>query len=275
MIYLILSILSSSSMALLIKYNENRKLNRVSIMLYNYIIISIVLLFMNIHKGLFVFDQKLILLSTIVGFLFAFNFFIYMKLINHSGISLPTLAMRISLVIPVTLSIIFYRENITILRIFGILFAIITIVLMHNQRSKKLYIYMLILLFVAAGIADFSMKYFERNFDLKYQLLYMNMLFFSAAIFVFIFSLFYRKASGKYEVVNGAVLAIPNMFATFFLILALKHTDAIVVFPLINISVIIFSSLLSFIIFKESFRDKKIFALITGIITIILLSIGK
>ncbi|HFD04957.1 MAG TPA: hypothetical protein ENJ25_02305, partial [Firmicutes bacterium] len=164
MVYLIFSILSSVTIALLVKRNENADLNRLKVLFYNYITISSVLLLINVIRHSLFFDLHLFVLSIIVGFLFAMNFFVYMRLINSADISLPTLAMRLSLVIPVTLSVFLYGESLSITRGVGIALAICSIFMMYNPAEKRKDILLIFLLFLFAGISDFSMKYFEMNF---------------------------------------------------------------------------------------------------------------
>ncbi|RKX65153.1 hypothetical protein DRP44_06955 [candidate division TA06 bacterium] len=274
MVYLIFSILSSVTIALLVKRNENADLNRLKVLFYNYITISSVLLLINVIRHSLFFDLHLFVLSIIVGFLFAMNFFVYMRLINSADISLPTLAMRLSLVIPVTLSVFLYGESLSITRGVGIALAICSIFMMYNPAEKRKDILLIFLLFLFAGISDFSMKYFEMNFPLKFELSFIMFLFSWAAVFSALFSLIYKRKSGISEVYNGIILAIPNLLSSFFLILALKQVDATVVFPVVNISIIVLSALGSKLLFKELFSKQKIISFAFGIIAIIVLALG-
>ncbi len=274
MVYLIFSILSSVTIALLVKRNENADLNRLKVLFYNYITISSVLLLINVIRHSLFFDLHLFVLSIVVGFLFAMNFFVYMRLINSADISLPTLAMRLSLVIPVTLSVFLYGESLSITRGVGIALAICSIFMMYNPAEKRKDILLIFLLFLFAGISDFSMKYFEMNFPLKFELSFIMFLFSWAAVFSALFSLIYKRKSGISEVYNGIILAIPNLLSSFFLILALKQVDATVVFPVVNISIIVLSALGSKLLFKELFSKQKIISFAFGIIAIIVLALG-
>ncbi|MCD6246417.1 hypothetical protein J7J58_05915 [candidate division WOR-3 bacterium] len=274
MVYLIFSILSSVTIALLVKRNENADLNRLKVLFYNYITISSVLLLINVIRHSLFFDLHLFVLSIIVGFLFAMNFFVYMRLINSADISLPTLAMRLSLVIPVTLSVFLYGESLSMTRGVGIALAICSIFMMYNPAEKRKDILLIFLLFLFAGISDFSMKYFEMNFPLKFELSFIMFLFSWAAVFSALFSLIYKRKSGISEVYNGIILAIPNLLSSFFLILALKQVDATVVFPVVNISIIVLSALGSKLLFKELFSKQKIISFAFGIIAIIVLALG-
>ncbi|NIA22564.1 MAG: EamA family transporter [Proteobacteria bacterium] len=275
MLYLIFSILSSVTIALLVKRNENADLNRLKVLFYNYITISLILLVINLIGHLLFIDLHLFVLSIIVGFLFAVNFLIYMRLINTSDISLPTLAMRLSLVIPVTLSVILYGESLDFARGVGVLLAIISILMMYNPSEKNKDIILIFFLFLFSGFADFSMKYFEMNFPLKFELSFMMFLFSWAAVFSALFSLVYKRKSGRGEIYNGIILAVPNSLASFFIILALKRVDATVVFPVVNISIIVLSVIGSKLLFNESFSKRKIISFVFGILAIIVLTFAR
>ena len=70
----------------------------------------------------------------------------------------------------------------------------------------------------------------------------------------------------------GAVLGVPNIFSSFFLLGALAQLPAIIVYPVTNFGIIVLTSLGASIIWEERLNVRGKWALIVGIIAIFLLS---
>jgi hypothetical protein len=73
----------------------------------------------------------------------------------------------------------------------------------------------------------------------------------------------------------GLVLGIPNVLATTFLLSALTLFPAILVFPLMNVGIILSTTLIAFLIWKEKLSRWAILALVSGILAILFLSFGE
>ena len=69
------------------------------------------------------------------------------------------------------------------------------------------------------------------------------------------------------------LLGIPNMFSTFFLLGALAELPGIIVYPLTNVGIIFLTSIAASIIWKEHPNKPGIWALVSGSVAIILLSL--
>ena len=67
-------------------------------------------------------------------------------------------------------------------------------------------------------------------------------------------------------------MGVPNNFSTFFLLGALTQLQAIIVYPVTNIGIIVLTTLGAAIIWKERLNIFGKWALIVGIIAIFLLS---
>jgi branched-subunit amino acid transport protein len=95
---------------------------------------------------------------------------------------------------------------------------------------------------------------------------------FSAAT-VYTFSVILLKGVrfDRIVLIRGGILGVPNMFSTFFILLALAQLPAIVVYPMTNIGIILLTALGAAIIWKEKLNLYGKLALISGIIAIIFL----
>ena len=69
------------------------------------------------------------------------------------------------------------------------------------------------------------------------------------------------------------MVGVPNMFSSFFLISALTQLPAIMVYPVTNIGIIILTTILANIFWKERLNKYGLLSLLAGIAAIVLLGI--
>jgi drug/metabolite transporter (DMT)-like permease len=137
---------------------------------------------------------------------------------------------------------------------------------------------MLLLLFFGSGILDLVLNYVQ-----KYHLQNLSTSLFSAfclgvaGIIGFLIMLIQILAGNvrfqNKDILAGIVLGIPNYFSIFLLMQSYSSTgwNDTTVLAITNISVVLISSIIGFIIFKESVNRYKIAGLITVISAILVL----
>lgn len=280
MVFLLLAILSSSSIALILKFGNVKKSNTSILINANYITATVLSSSLIIYQGKFFLTIEAFLFAIFLGYLFAATFFFYSKAVGLAGTALATVSARLSVLIPVLFSIILYGESPSIKMYFGFLIALVTLFLFYlslkknNNKGygKKGYIY-LILLLTGIGIVDLSMKIFERNFLTTEKGSFVLIIFFTAFIYTFLKIKFQKIHFESHTFKIGLLLGVPNFLSVHFLLAALSQLPAIVVFPIMNIGVIVFTAISAFIIWKETLNKYGILAIVTGIISILLLKL--
>lgn len=277
---LILTIFCSTSIALILKYSSVNKGNSILLISSNYFVAAAIGFVLFITEPDSDYSLFTFLFGGIMGAVFVFSFFSFSKSIDVAGTALSTLSSRISLFIPVILSIIFFGESPTYPQMIGFAVTGLTIYLFYlslrRDKTKTItlkdYGYLLVLM-IGIGIADFSMKIFLQTQPIIEKQFFIFSIFFFAFIYSFGVILFKRIPFNKKTVVSGAVLGIPNVFSSVFLIGALENIAAILVYPVVNIGIILLTAVLAFLIWKESLNRIGIISLITGLISIILLTL--
>jgi len=78
-------------------------------------------------------------------------------------------------------------------------------------------------------------------------------------------------------ILSGIGLGIPNYFSIYYLLKTLNHyqQDGSFVFPMLNLSIILFTALVSYFFFKEKFTLKLTIGLLLASISILLLYLIK
>lgn len=274
MIFLILSIICSVFIGnLLILFSKDKKSDILTIFAGNYFLATI-FSFLQQTKP-FVFDSSFaIILGSITGFLFLINFIVYQKNINLNGLSLSVGIMRVSLLIPILISILLFKDNVSPWNYLGI--GIVVIAFFFMAETKSLHnLFWLFILFILTGIADSTMKIFNEYGKGK-SAQFISFIFFSALI-INLFLLFIKLIKGRKLKVKyffwGMLLGVPNQLTTKFFLISLNSVPAAIAYPLFAASIVFICFIADKFIWKKKYTYKQRWALVFILIGIIFLNI--
>ncbi len=285
MIYLLLSIASSAIIVVLFKYFEKYKVDLYYPIIINYFVASGLGLFLNDYKTGFydVFHSNWIVFAIIIGTLLIAMFFVIGLSIQKAGITVTTVSSRMSLIIPITFSIIYYNESVGAVKVVGIVLAILAVLFSVMRKGQikinQKYFYLPFLAFLGGGIIDSLVKYSQQEFlSFDNTALFSGILFtFSAVIGVFI-SLFKRtpiKSFIKPKIlISGILLGIANFCSMLFFIKALANCkfESSIIFGFNHIGIILLSAVIALIVFKEKLSVVNKIGIVLSFLAIIILS---
>ncbi len=280
MINLFLTILCSSSLAIILKVNSNHKGDTILLLAGNYFSASIISLILFLSDSNSTSPLEIIPLGIFLSLLFVGSIFAFSKSVNLSGAALATVSSRLSVFVPIILSILIYNELPDVYQIIGLLLTALTILLFYfainnsskDRKENNKFIYLLLILF-GIGAADFFMKVFQENWGSSDKTWFLFWIFFFSFVITVYITIRKKKNINYKTILMGIVMGIPNIFSSYFLIEALKSFPAVFVFPFVNISIIIFTSLVVKIFWNEFWNKYSRLALISGIISILFLTI--
>jgi uncharacterized membrane protein len=69
----------------------------------------------------------------------------------------------------------------------------------------------------------------------------------------------------------GAILGLPNYFSIYFVLIALDNLGGIVVFPILNIGVVLSSSIISWLFYKEKMSKTNWIGVILACVSIVII----
>ncbi len=281
MVALLFSVLCSVLIAFILKINEIKSGDRLVVLGANYLIATLlgILLWYIGSRGEITLKLPVILFAAVFGICFVVAFFAYMKSVRTVGMSLATLVVRLSIVLPLIFSAVFYTEIPTVFQWFGIILTLFTLILfstsIRRDRTKEYTpegIFYLFLMFVVLGLNDFSMKVFREWQPSGDRGLFLLVLFGMATLFSGMLIVYKKRTIYSRDVVRGAVLGVPNLFSTYFLIAALRALPGIVVYPLVNVSIVVLTALGGLVIWREHLNKMGWFSLGLAIVAILFLS---
>ena len=280
--FLFITVLCSTSIALILKYSDTKKGDPIVLLAGNYLVASIIAFVILLFTESKSFSIETLLFGSVLGLLFIISFFIYAKAISYAGTGLATTSSRLSVIIPIVLSIIIFNEKPQFNHVIGFVFTLITFIFFyysvkgnHKDGDGIMKYLVLIGVFIGIGINDFAMKVFKNWRPLAEEQYFVLFIFSSAFIYSSIYILVKRIKIEKHTSDWGLVLGVPNVLSTIFLLGALSLLPAILVYPLMNVGIIVLTTLLAFIIWKEKLNRWGILALGSGILAILFLSLQQ
>lgn len=275
MIYLLLTIILNVALFIIFRLFPKYTVNTLQAIVVNYFTCATIgLLFLGFQ--LEISDNSWVPYTILLGGLFVTTFNLVAYSVEKAGITATEVANKISMIIPITISLLFIKhENLSLIKITAFLLALASIILSSwkNESGKEKTIFILLLpaiVFITGGMVDASINFINFRFlTPSTEQHFTIIVFLSAAIFgslIVGFLLLTKKTTLQLKnVIAGIILGIPNYFSVYFLLKSLTAFDhnGAFVFSFMNVSVIILASFFSIILFKE--RLNKLNYLGTGL----------
>ncbi|MFP4023503.1 MAG: hypothetical protein ACLFVR_03175 [Thiohalospira sp.] len=292
MIFLVFSILSSAAIYVIFKYIDRFKIATFDIIIINYITAAILgLLLSNTQPKIFpIYQNQWFPYAVLIGILFIMMFVVIAKSSQIVGIAITTVSNKMSVIIPITFSIIIDPNDVlTNLKTAGIILAILAVFLSVYRKRKIEFdprnIYLPIILFLGMGIVDSIIKYAQQYYVNDQLLPVFTVILFVMAAIAGLFTKLLRKTPFKAllnpkVMIWGFLLGICNYGSIYFVMKALNYKDVIgnniggsVVFGINNLGVIAVSVIIGLIVFKEKILIINWIGIIISFIAIYILSI--
>jgi len=282
-LYLLLSAVCSLIIAHLLKLTEVKQARTLNTLTVNYLIAFIVAFGVGAGdangSGLFLINY-MFLFCMIIGAFFIGNFVVYGKSVHINGIGVSVSAMRLSLVIPVLISILLYGEKLGYLKALGILMVLGALILLipkqtHIKIKNINASWLLLSTFLLTGFADASLKIYHESFSAQLNEANFMGYVFVAAFLIGLGICLYRKGPlvSRKEMLLGACIGIPNLYSSIFLIDALNGIKGAVAFPIVNTMNVLGGTLLGLLVWKDKVTSRQWLGIFVAVTAILLLVI--
>lgn len=289
MIYLLLSILASTLIFIIFKSFEKYRVHTFFAIIVNYVIACI--------TGLFAYSEP-IRVNEIVNsewfwgaLILAFIFIIVFNLMaltaQRNGVSVASVASKMSVIIPVIFGVYMYSEGLGIQKIIGVVLALLAVYLTASKSNSniktntKKSLLLPILLFIGSGTIDTSVKYIETMYvpDNGIPIFSATIFFISAIIGIIILSIQAFRNKFKYNfqsIVGGCILGVVNYYSMYYLLKALQYEglESSTIFTVNNVAIVMLSTLGALLLFKEKILLKNWIGIGIAIISIGLVTLA-
>lgn len=292
MLFLVGSVLFSSYLTLALKAASKYGINLFQAIVFNYLTCVVTGSLVNgafpINKQAI--DNEWFYWALLMGVMFITLFNMIGITAQKNGVAVATVANKLSLIIPVVLAVYLYQESVLGWRLVGVVLALISVVFTSYQSPKadssspsQQANYLLPLaLFLGSGLLDSTINHVQKNFVTENnQNAYLITGFFSAGmigLLILVFQLIRGKQLFSYKnLLAGVLIGIPNYFSIWCLMKFLKESpwQSNASIPVNNMGIVLFSSVMAWMIFKEKLSKLNWVGILLSLIAIYFIAFGN
>ena len=289
MIALLFSILSSTMIFVVFKLFSRFNINTFQALTFNYVTACIcgIILQENSIKFSEVQQFEWFPFALGLGGLFILVFNLMAITTQRSGLSVVSVATKMSVVIPILFGLLYYKESLGFFKIIGIILALVAVYLASIKTKDGIKIKLSnfifpVLVFFGSGTIDTTIKYLEGEFIAKNDIpIFSATIYAMAGLIGFAILIFQLvKGSFKFEFKNlfgGIALGIPNYFSVYFLVEALRSNilESSGVFTVNNVAIVMTSTMLGILLFKEKLLRKNWIGIGLAVLSILFIALEK
>lgn len=293
MFYLVGSVVLTSYLTLAFKMCEKYKVSIFQAIVFNYLTCVIT---GSVVNGSFPINAEAVhapwfLWACVMGVLFVSIFNVVGITAQKINVAVASVANKLSLIIPVVLSVYLYGETVQGWKLAGVLLALLAVVLTCYQSKekdaekptgiKKWEYFLPLILFIGSGLLDALINHVQKQYVTDdNRNAYLISGFLSAGVIGFTV-LFIQYARGRQQfafkhVLAGVLIGIPNYFSIWFLVRFLKESpwQSSASIPVNNMGIVLFSSIMAWLLFKEKLSKLNWAGIALSVIAIYLIAFG-
>lgn len=285
---IVLSVLLSTCSHLLLKSFERFRVNTAHAVVMNYVVCVATanLLCPGAPLSHAFWSQPWFPLALLLGGLLIGSFYLMGTAAQRVGLATTSVASKVSLVIPVSVSVVAYDESLSILRVVGLACALLAAYLAtrpgvgvgHEHRSGSVFFPLAI--FLSSGVLDALTKYVEATVLRRGEMDCFLVVAFAAALAIGLLALVVSRAVrglrlAPRSIAGGTALGCTNYGAIHFLARALgaQTVPSSMVFPTSSISVLVLTTLGACVIFGERLSRTKLLGIAVASGAVILIGL--
>lgn len=294
MLYLILAILCSSAINLGFALVKQRGYDNLSVTWMNYLtaaVFSAVLaLTGNLPHGRFDLSAALgnvrgtlsdngsftvaLLFGVVTGIIYLAVLLVTQHSINRNGPSSTTMFSKLGVIIPILLSVLLWNDPPSALRWAGIILALAALVVFNWNEGFHLN-GLLLLAFLAGGIAELANKLFSMWCDDRFKPLFLLVVF---SVCMLLCTILLITKNGKRRITRqerliGAGIGLANLSSAFFVIKSLSVLPSSIVFPALCAGVILLIAVIGRFCFGERLGKRGFAAIAMTAISLVFINL--
>lgn len=235
-------------------------------------------------KDIFNGNFAVFLFGTVFGCLTVFFQLSYIKAMSYGNVSLTVLIVNLSMIIPVSVSVLAFDEQLTVTKVLGFLLIVITLFMSVDKKGKsenlKKWILPVMLAFLINGALSVLQQIFGKTVWQNEKSAFTAWSYIIATVLSLIMYLF-MKLKGKNTTfkVKPRVLGIGMCIGAILGVFQFLYTgavttiDGLLLFPVYNGGTLILSSVAGVVLLKDKLTVKQIIGILTGIVGIVIINL--
>ena len=278
MLYLLLAILCSALVSVLMRVSSDKVTGNVSMLAMNYVMCLVLAVAFTGGGGAVAGTPGVstaVFLGIINGVLYLLGFVLLQFNVKKNGVVLSATFMKLGLLVSMVVSVCFFGELPASWQVVGFILAVAAILLVNagkDEKSAGMKAGLILLLLVNGG-ADAMSKIFEELGEVKWSECFLLVTFGTALLLCGALVFVKRERPGKWEVLFGLLIGIPNYFSARFLLRALERVAAVIVYPTYSVATILAVTVAGLCLFHERLAKRQWFAVAAILVALVLLNI--
>ncbi len=280
MIFLLLAIICSALISIIMRLSTERSKGNKSMLAVNYLMCLLLGLVHTGSNSLFPDSPALgatLGFGAVSGTLYLGGFVMLQYCVRRSGMVLSSIFMKLGLLVPMVLSVLFFGEMPSAVQLTGFVLAVSAIVIINSEGSKRekggRFGLSLIALLLIGGSCDATNKVFEELFPAELASQFLLYTFAFAFVFCLVLVLRAKERPGRNDILFGLLIGIPNYYCSRFLLLSLGSVPAVIAYPSFSVGTILLVTAVGLLVFREKLNRRRLAALGIIILALVLLNI--
>lgn len=287
MIYLLLCIISSTIILVVFKAAGRYREPLFQVILINYVVAA-GLAYLIYLPGVHTISEitRVLPWAAVIGVIFIVMFFLVGKTTEVSGMTVTSIATKMSVLVPVLFSLLYYHEALPAWKYAGMVLALLALILTVYRKQRVsgtiLFWVLPLILFTGNGFLDSFLKFTQAEKLPGFDVYLFNALVFGIALASGLLILPFKQdplavLHLRFRVVLlGTVLGLANFGSLFGMVMALRsELPSSLVFILNNTGVVLASTLIGTGFFREKLSRMNWMGLVLALLSIVLLSLQK
>ena len=287
MIYLILSILCSASLALVLRFAGDSGGNRYGVLLGNYACCVLISLLMMPDRGIVLrASGATIACGVLTGILFVSGLTCMQESIRRNGATLTAAFAKLGLVVSLLASLVFFNEKPKPFQFAGMALVLAAVWLISGsgrsgenaqEEPDRVSLPILLLTLLVSGSGDTMTKVFEFVGDMAEDTAYFFFVFFTALVICLVLTVIEGRRSGKKLLLRdlscGTAAGVPNYYCSFFLLKALLSIPAFLTYSMFSTCTILVVMAMSALLFREKPAGRQLAGIAVILAALVLLNV--
>lgn len=280
MIFLIVNIILISAFGLLLKHAGRRGQNLLAVGAVNYIVAALLGIFSVVNGRNFQVSPSTMIFGTMNGVTYIVSFFLILYAMNARGIAVSMAIVRVSVVIPVLFSIVYWQEIPNRWQVVGIILACISLPLLStrqrgNQQGQTAKWLGLVIatLFLFSGGSQIAMKSFNELSPTSEKPIYLLFLFGTTAVVSVWLLLWKRIVPSWGDIIYGVLIGSSNILGSGALIFALEKLPGMIVFPISASAGLLFTVVIAVSLLGEKLERRTVVGMVMTIMALVFINL--
>lgn len=256
MLYLLLAVISTALVSILMRLSETKTTSDIGLLAVNYSMCTALALLFAGEMSLGPMLHITAAMGAVNGLIYLTSFLLLQWNVKKNGVVLSATFMKLGLLVGMAVSVCFFHEVPTPVQVMGFVMAVAAILLINyrkEQRSGGMRMG-LVWLLLCGGMADAMSKIFEELGPAGFDGPFLFFTFLTALGLCTAVMLLKGERPGKWELLYGMLIGIPNFFSTKFLLRCLQEIPAVIAYPVYSVGGILLVTAVGVLAFRERLR---------------------